>query len=110
LARAGDRTPVIFLIGHADIPMTVQAMKAGAVEFLTKPYRDRALLDAVLLAIEIAPDVKATRPLSGYASGLNLLRRVSDRSWLWLRLVSRTSKSPEQSALVTLPSGSTTAR
>jgi FixJ family two-component response regulator len=52
LAHAGDRTPVIFLTGHADIAMTVQAMKAGAVEFLTKPYRDQALLEAVLLAIE----------------------------------------------------------
>jgi FixJ family two-component response regulator len=52
LAIAGDRTPVIFLTGHADIAMTVQAMKAGAVEFLTKPYRDQALLEAVLLAID----------------------------------------------------------
>jgi FixJ family two-component response regulator len=52
LARGGNRTPVIFLTGHADIEMAVQAMKAGAVEFLTKPYRDQALLDAVLRAIE----------------------------------------------------------
>jgi FixJ family two-component response regulator len=52
LRRAGDRTPVIFLTGHADIAMTVQAMKAGAVEFLTKPYRDQTLIEAVLLAIE----------------------------------------------------------
>jgi FixJ family two-component response regulator len=52
LTRAGDRTPVIFLTGHADIAMTVQAMKAGAVEFLTKPYRDQTLIEAVLLAIE----------------------------------------------------------
>ena len=51
LACAGVRTPVIILTGHADIPMTVQAMKAGAVEFLTKPYRDQVLLEAVLLAI-----------------------------------------------------------
>src|SRR6202040_1672998 len=52
LARAGDRTPVIFLTGHADIEMAARAMKAGALEFLTKPYRDQALLDAVLRAIE----------------------------------------------------------
>jgi len=52
LTRAGILTPVIFLTAHGDIPMTVQAMKAGAVEFLTKPYRDQALLEAVHLAIE----------------------------------------------------------
>jgi PAS domain S-box-containing protein len=44
--------PIIFITGHADIPMTVQAMKAGAVEFLTKPFRDRDLLDAVRKAVE----------------------------------------------------------
>jgi FixJ family two-component response regulator len=52
LTRAGDRTPIIFLTGHADVPMAIEALKGGAVEFLTKPYRDQALLEAVLLAIE----------------------------------------------------------
>jgi len=52
LAAAGIHVPIIFITGYADIPMTVQAMKAGAVEFLTKPYRDQALLEAVLSAIE----------------------------------------------------------
>jgi FixJ family two-component response regulator len=52
LARAGDRTPIIFLTGHADVAMAIQATKAGAMEFLTKPYRDQTLLEAVLLAIE----------------------------------------------------------
>jgi FixJ family two-component response regulator len=52
LVGTGIHTPVIFLTGYADIPMTVQAMKAGAVEFLTKPYRDQALIEAVLAAIE----------------------------------------------------------
>jgi FixJ family two-component response regulator len=52
LAARGDPRPVVFLTGHADIPMTVQAMKAGAVDFLTKPVRDQALLDAVTAAIE----------------------------------------------------------
>jgi FixJ family two-component response regulator len=48
----GDRDlPIIFITGHGDIPMTVQAMKAGAVEFLTKPFRDQALLDAVQHAL-----------------------------------------------------------
>ncbi|MGA7371570.1 MAG: response regulator transcription factor [Methyloceanibacter sp.] len=52
LAKAGRDLPIIFMTGHGDIPMTVQAMKAGAVEFLTKPCRDQELLDAVRLAIE----------------------------------------------------------
>lgn len=47
LARAGIRPPIIFITGHGDIPMTVRAMKAGAVEFLVKPFRDQDLLDAV---------------------------------------------------------------
>ena len=52
LAKTGTDVPIIFMTGHGDIPMTVQAMKAGAVEFLTKPCRDQELLDAVRLAIE----------------------------------------------------------
>ncbi len=46
LADAGVRIPIIFITGHGDIPMTVKAMKSGAVEFLTKPFRDQDLLDA----------------------------------------------------------------
>lgn len=52
LVALGNPKPIIFLTGHGDIPMTVQAMKAGAVDFLTKPARDQALLDAVISAIE----------------------------------------------------------
>jgi FixJ family two-component response regulator len=52
LADAGVHIPIIFVTGHGDIPMSVQAMKAGAVEFLTKPFRDQALLDAIQQAIE----------------------------------------------------------
>ncbi|MDQ7976964.1 MULTISPECIES: response regulator transcription factor [unclassified Paraburkholderia] len=51
LARAGVELPIIFMTGYGDIPMTVQAMKAGAVDFLTKPFRDQDLLDAVTRAI-----------------------------------------------------------
>jgi FixJ family two-component response regulator len=47
LAKAKIDIPVIFITGHGDIPMSVKAMKAGAVEFLTKPFRDQDLLDAV---------------------------------------------------------------
>jgi FixJ family two-component response regulator len=52
LAGANIRTPIIFLTGYADIPMTVRAMKGGAVDFLTKPFRDQELLDAVSKALE----------------------------------------------------------
>ena len=52
LAARGNLKPIIFLTGHGDIPMSVQAMKAGAVDFLTKPFRDQTLLDAVTVAIE----------------------------------------------------------
>ena len=51
LAQCGNPKPIIFLTGHGDIPMTVQAMKAGAVDFLTKPVRDQTLLDAVIEGI-----------------------------------------------------------
>jgi FixJ family two-component response regulator len=51
LAAAQITVPIIFITGHGDIPMTVQAMKAGAVEFLTKPFRDQDLLDAIAQAI-----------------------------------------------------------
>lgn len=51
LRRAGVRIPIIFITGHADIPMTVTAMKSGAVEFLTKPFRDQDLLDVIQRAL-----------------------------------------------------------
>jgi FixJ family two-component response regulator len=51
LATAHITMPIIFITGHGDIPMTVQAMKAGAVEFLTKPFRDQDLLDAIAQAM-----------------------------------------------------------
>jgi FixJ family two-component response regulator len=52
LSKAGIDVPIIFITGHGDIAMTVKAMKAGAVEFLTKPFREQDLLDAVMSALE----------------------------------------------------------
>ena len=52
LAKTGVALPVIFISGHGDVPMTVRAMKAGAAEFLTKPFDDQVLLDAIQAAIE----------------------------------------------------------
>jgi FixJ family two-component response regulator len=52
LAEANKEFPIIFITGHGDIPMTVQAMKGGAIEFLTKPFRDQDLIDAIQLGLE----------------------------------------------------------
>ena len=58
LSRAGIKIPIIFITGHADIPMTVKAMKAGAVEFLTKPIREQDLLDVIHRALKRDREVR----------------------------------------------------
>ncbi len=70
LAANGNAMPIVFLTGHGDIPMSVQAMKAGAVDFLTKPFRDQSLLDAVSAGIE--------RDVSQRADA-RVVRELSDR-------------------------------
>ena len=69
MTDSGIHLPVIFMTGHGDIPMTVQAMKAGAVEFLTKPFREQAVLDAVHQALERDGDRREAQ------AGLEDLRR-----------------------------------
>jgi FixJ family two-component response regulator len=95
--------PIVFLTGHGDIPMTVQAMKAGAVDFLTKPVRDQTLLDAVNRGIE-----RRHRP-AGRRARVSSAKHVADR---YCRLTRRerqvlrargarkrsTSRSPSTSA------------
>jgi len=61
LADAGQDIPIIFITGHGDIPMTVRAMKAGAAEFLPKPFRDQDLLDAIAQALERDHTFRQTR-------------------------------------------------
>lgn len=58
LLENGVQIPIIFIAGHADIPMTVQAMKSGAVEFLTKPFRDQDFIDAVHQALKRASETR----------------------------------------------------
>ena len=70
LAASGISASIIFLTGYGDIPMTVQAMKAGAVEFLTKPVRDQTLLDAVSKAIEIDKEKRVRQ----HAANANIAR------------------------------------
>jgi FixJ family two-component response regulator len=86
LAKAGIHIPIIFMTGHGDIPMTVRAMKAGAVDFLTKPFRDQDMLDAVTTAI--ARD----------RNSRNEARALSD---LHARLMTLTAREQEVLALVT---------
>jgi FixJ family two-component response regulator len=61
MVERGIHIPVIFITGHGDIPMSVQAMKAGAVEFLTKPFRDQDLLDAVRSGIQLDREARKER-------------------------------------------------
>jgi FixJ family two-component response regulator len=61
LARTGQPIPIIFITGHGDIPMAVKAMKAGAIEFLTKPFRDEDLLDAIREALDLDQAARARR-------------------------------------------------
>ncbi len=65
LNQSGFHLPIIFITGHGDIPMSVRAMKAGAVEFLTKPFRGRSLLEAIRAALERDRSARQERSESG---------------------------------------------
>jgi len=86
LAKADIRIPIVFMTGHGDIPMTVRAMKAGAVEFLPKPFRDQDMLDAVQTGLELDRDRR---------------RRAADISKLKLSFDSLTPREQEIMDLVT---------
>mgnify|MGYP000986713380 CR=1 FL=1 len=77
LAETGHPKPIVFLTGHGDIPMTVQAMKAGAVDFLTKPVRDQTLLDAVVSGIAI--DAARRRETSAMKCNLERFETLTKR-------------------------------
>jgi FixJ family two-component response regulator len=86
LARADIHIPIVFMTGHGDIPMTVRAMKAGAVEFLSKPFRDQDMLDAVQTGLEQNRDRR---------------RRTSDTAKLKASYDSLTAREQEIMILVT---------
>jgi FixJ family two-component response regulator len=88
LAKANIHIPIIFMTGHGDIPMSVRAMKGGAVDFLTKPFRDQDMLDAVVTAIE--RDRK---------------QRTADRIVLDLRVLFETLSTREREGLALVSSG-----
>jgi FixJ family two-component response regulator len=77
LASAGIALPIIFITGHGDVPMSVRAMKAGAMEFLTKPFDDQVLLDAVHAAIE--RDRTRRREMAGNASLRSRYESLTER-------------------------------
>jgi FixJ family two-component response regulator len=85
LAEAGIHIPIIFITGRGDIPMTVRAMKGGAVEFLTKPFRDKDLLDAIQLALE--RDRARRQQESGIAALRKRFESLTPREEEVLRLV-----------------------
>ncbi|MBP0598043.1 response regulator transcription factor [Herbaspirillum sp. LeCh32-8] len=84
LARSGETMPVILMTGHGDIPMSVRAMKAGAIDFLTKPFRDQDLLDAVASAHERdRRQLEQRQANSGlYARYAGLTPRETEVMWL----------------------------
>ncbi|MBL0726425.1 response regulator transcription factor [Piscinibacter sp. HJYY11] len=85
LVKAGIALPVIFITGHGDVPMTVRAMKAGAADFLTKPFEEQALLDAVDAAIE--RDRARRRDAIRLAQLSQLYRTLSEREREVMKLV-----------------------
>ena len=88
LAAANRQLPIIFITAHADIPMTVQAMKSGAIEFLTKPFRDQDLLDAVQAGL-----------------ARDRARRESDRALVSLRERFESLSSREREVMVQVTAG-----
>lgn len=85
LRAKGSAIPIVFLTGHGDIPMTVQAMKAGATDFLTKPVRDQTLLDAVAEALEAA--VARRSEAAEIRKNLSFLKTLTSREKQVLHLV-----------------------
>lgn len=70
LEKLGNQMPIIFMTGHGDIPMTVRAMKAGAVDFLAKPFRDQDILDAVAVAFQKDRDLRRQSAANGAVTEL----------------------------------------
>ena len=85
LVKSGIAMPVIFITGHGDVPMTVRAMKAGAAEFLTKPFDEQVLLDAIDAAIE--RDRAQRRDMAGVAEVQGRYRTLTEREREVMKLV-----------------------
>ena len=100
LAKGGLTLPVIFITGHGDIPMSVRAMKAGAVEFLTKPFHDQDLLDAIHAAIE--RDRKRRREAAHLAELRERFATLTERERQIMTLVAMGGANKQIAAELTL--------
>ena len=86
LSSRNIHIPIIFMTGHGDIPMSVRAMKGGAVEFLTKPFREQDMLDAVKVALQQDQSrIDSEKVSSGLKSNFETLTPVRRKSWPWWR-------------------------
>lgn len=92
LAAMGGRIPIILLTGHGDVPMAVQAMKAGAVDFLQKPYRDQALLDSIEAALSLDAAARCADRTGDQPSRCRDSLTQREREVLEHLLLGRTSK------------------
>ncbi|WP_035348070.1 response regulator transcription factor [Edaphobacter aggregans] len=98
LIEAGIHIPIIFVTGHADVPMSVKAMKSGAVEFLTKPFRDQDLLDAIQQALE--RDRRARQEQSEMAELQRRYEHLTPRERQVMRLVASGMSTKEVASLL----------
>jgi FixJ family two-component response regulator len=113
LTNSGIELPIIFMTAHGDIPMTVRAMKGGAMEFLTKPFRTRRLLDAIRAAIEREGTRSNNGPRSpNCVTAMTCSLRASERCLLFWYWACSTNRSPanwsppkERSNFIALTSG-----
>ena len=95
LAEAGQTLPIVFLTGQGDIPMSVQAIKAGAADFLTKPVQAAALIDAVRSAVDQDVSARQARvDIATLRQRYAISRRASAKCWRRSRRANSTSRSP----------------
>jgi FixJ family two-component response regulator len=92
LAKGGVGLPVIFITGHGDIPMSVRAMKAGAIEFLTKPFHEQELLDAIHAALDCDRDRRRQVVLAAGLQGRYALLTERERQIMALVVIGRPNK------------------
>lgn len=92
LAQAGDALPIIFLTAHGDVPMTVRAMKGGAIEFLTKPFNEQVLIDAIHAGLALAQDRERSATLARALQERYAMLNERERDVMRLAVAGRLNK------------------